>query len=111
MSGKEIDHGKNGYYLASSGSVAWKKIYSAMAKRLAERKVVDSEDVVLADDQALGEVGAALGCPKEMVPLFLGGECTLEAKHGNEIGWAAQYSAEHILESLDAEVDLILQAS
>jgi hypothetical protein len=111
LSGKEIGHGKYGYYLASSGSVPWNSLYIAMAKRLAAQDVVDNENVELADNDALERMGAALGCPKDMVPLFLGGKCTLEAKHGYEIGWTPRYSAEHILETADAEVDLILQKS
>lgn len=109
LSGKQLDHGRNGYYLAASGSVSWKNLYTGMAKRLAEQKVIDNEKVEIADNQALESMGAALGCPKNMVSLFLGGKCTLEAKHGREIGWTPQYSAEHILEMADAEVDLILQ--
>ncbi|KAJ5994909.1 hypothetical protein N7481_001886 [Penicillium waksmanii] len=109
LSGKEIDHGINGYYLASSGNVSWNSLYTAMAKRLAAQNIIDNDKVALADDQALESMGAALGCPKDMVSLFLGGKCTLQAKHGREIGWTPQYSAEHILEMADAEVDLILQ--
>ncbi|KAJ5099885.1 hypothetical protein N7532_006886 [Penicillium argentinense] len=109
LSGKEIGYGKNGYYLAASGSVAWNDLYSAMARRLAERKIVDTEKVELADDQALENMGVALECPKEIVPLFLGGKCTLEAHNGREIGWNPQYLPAHILEMASAEVDTILE--
>ncbi|KAJ5819155.1 hypothetical protein N7474_004746 [Penicillium riverlandense] len=109
LAGKDIGHGRNGYYLAASGSMAWNDIYGAMAKGLVKRQIVDTESVQVADDAALQQMGEALGCPKEMVPLFLGGECTLEARHGHEIGWKPQYSPEHILEAADAEVDLIIR--
>jgi hypothetical protein len=72
--GQEPDHGKNGYYLASSGSVPWIDIYNAMAKALAKRKVVDDEVVKKADDAALEKMGHALHCPKEFVAVQLGGK-------------------------------------
>jgi hypothetical protein len=34
--------------------------------------------------------------------------CTFTAENGKKIGWKAQYSAEHILETAGEEVDLIL---
>ncbi|KAJ5682853.1 hypothetical protein N7462_006018 [Penicillium macrosclerotiorum] len=108
LSENSIASGKSGYYLAASGSVAWNDIYCAMAKELAKRQVVDKEEVDLVNDQALEQMGVALGCPKDMVPLFLGGKCTLEAKNGLKIGWKPQYPADHILEVADKEVDLIL---
>lgn len=111
LSGQDIGYGKNGYYLAASESVSWNDIYCAMAKGLAKRKVIDTDTVSLVDDAALEKMGYALGCPKEMVPLFLGGNCTLQAKHGHEIGWKPQFPAEHILEMADEEVDVILRNS
>lgn len=108
LSGKEIGYGQNGYYLASSGSVAWNDIYRAMAKALTQRNVIDTDTVDLVEDTAQEEMGKALGCPKDMVPLFLGGNCTLEAQHGREIGWVPQHLPEHILDMADAEVELIL---
>ncbi|KAJ5578649.1 uncharacterized protein N7459_007613 [Penicillium hispanicum] len=109
LSGRDIGYGQRGYYLAASGKVAWNEIYCAMAKGLAKRSAIETENVELVDEAALEEMGKALGCPKDMVPLFLGGNCALEAVHGREIGWTPQYRAEHILEMADAEVDLILR--
>lgn len=68
------ESGQNGYYLASSGSVAWYDIYAAMAKALAKRGVIGSADVKRADDTALDKMSQALGCPKEMVAVQLGGK-------------------------------------
>ena len=67
------DYGKNGYYLAASGSVAWKDIYAAMAKSLVQRKVIDQETVTKADDAAIVKMALALQCPKELVSVQLGG--------------------------------------
>ncbi|KAL1855448.1 hypothetical protein Plec18170_004168 [Paecilomyces lecythidis] len=106
--GKDIGHGKNGFFLAASGSVAWDDIYSAMAKSLAKRNVVDDETVHDADDTVLQKMGEALSCPKEFVPVQLSGKCTLTAAHGKQIGWKPQYPPEHILEAADAEVETIL---
>lgn len=68
------DHVKNGYYLASSGSVAWHDIYAAMAKALAKRGVIGSTDVKKADEAALEKMAQALDCPKELVTVQLGGK-------------------------------------
>lgn len=73
LSGEDLDYGKNGYYLASPGSVKWADIYTAMAKGLAKRNVVDSDEVKQADDAAQEKIGQALGFPKEMVGVQIGG--------------------------------------
>jgi hypothetical protein len=73
LSGNDIGHGQNGYYLASSGTVAWRDLYTAMARALTKRGVVDGEAIKPADDTILAKMGEALGCPKGMVRLQLGG--------------------------------------
>jgi hypothetical protein len=67
-------YGKNGYYLAASGSVAWSEIYSAMAKALMKRGVIESAEVKRADDAALEKMAQALECPKELVAVQIGGK-------------------------------------
>ncbi|CAM1506205.1 Fc.00g058460.m01.CDS01 [Cosmosporella sp. VM-42] len=104
-----LGYGKNGYYLAASGSVVWDDLYEAMAKSLAKRGVVDDTSVESADDAILEKMGAALGSPKEFVRVQLGGKCTFEAKHGEALGWKPKYLSEHIIEAADAEVELILK--
>lgn len=107
--GKEQGHGKEGYYLASPGSVAWDDIYGRMAKTLYERGVITDPQVDMADDTALEQMATGLGCGKNFVAMQLGGKCMLTAEHGKEIGWKPQYSAEDILDALEQEVDLILE--
>jgi hypothetical protein len=51
----------------------WIKIYAAIAKALARRKLVDSEEVMKADDAVLEKMGQALNSPKELVAVQLGG--------------------------------------
>ncbi|KAJ4366179.1 hypothetical protein N0V83_007814 [Neocucurbitaria cava] len=109
LSGENPESGRNGYYLASSGSVAWSDIYTAIARALAKRGVVDNEVVKEADDVILAEMGEALGCPKEFVAVQLGGTCTLRPDRASRIGWKPQYSPEHILDAADAEVELVLK--
>lgn len=65
--------GKHGYYLAASGSVAWMDVYAAIATSLAKRGLVDDVAVERADDEALEKMGAAIGHPKDLVPLSVGG--------------------------------------
>ena len=108
MGGEEIACNKQGYYLASSGSIAWEDLYSAIAKPLTARGVIDDASVTQADDEALGCMGEALGCDSSFVPVQLGGVCTLSADNGRKIGWEAGYSADHILADADAEVELVL---
>ncbi|KAJ3525582.1 hypothetical protein NM208_g5251 [Fusarium decemcellulare] len=102
-------YGKQGYYLASPGSVAWDDIYSGFAKALATRGVVDDETVRDADDAALDGMAAALDCSRDFVNVQLGGKCTFTPSHGNKIGWRAQYKPEHIFEAADDETGWILQ--
>lgn len=73
ISGEEISHGKNGFFLAASGSVAWNKVYSAMAKALAKSGLVEDEVVMPADDEVLAKMGEALGVAPHEVPVLIGG--------------------------------------
>ncbi|KAH7095522.1 hypothetical protein FB567DRAFT_31840 [Paraphoma chrysanthemicola] len=108
LSGGELGYGKSGYYLASSGSVAWRDIYAAMAKALQKRGVVRSSEVRKADDSALKKLSETLGCPKELVAVQIGGKCTFKTDRANMLGWKAEHTADHILDAVDAEVELIL---
>lgn len=74
-----------------------------------KRGAIHDDTVHQADGAALGEMAQGLGCDKAMVAFQLGGACLLTAKHGAEIGWKPEYGSEHILSSLDEEVDLIFQ--
>ncbi|KAJ5953134.1 hypothetical protein N7454_000030 [Penicillium verhagenii] len=107
---KDMGYNKQGFYMASSGSVAWDDIYHAFAVALAKRGVVDDDRVKQADDIALVEMGEALGVPPSLVPVMLGGKSTFTAVHGSEIGWKAEYAPEHILETADEEVELIIES-
>lgn len=70
---ESIDHGRNGYYLASPGSIAWTDLYKQMAKALAKRRVIDDDTVHEVSDESLEEAAKALGCPKGVVPVQMGG--------------------------------------
>ncbi|PYH91619.1 NAD dependent epimerase/dehydratase family protein [Aspergillus ellipticus CBS 707.79] len=109
LRGEELGSGRQGYYLASSGSVVWEDLYEAMGARLAERGVVDDATVWDAKDADLERIGEIIGRPADFVPLEIGGKCTLEAHHGRQIGWVLQYGPEHILAAAADEVDLILE--
>ncbi|ETI24277.1 hypothetical protein G647_03646 [Cladophialophora carrionii CBS 160.54] len=111
LAGKSPPSGKQGYYLASSGSILWDDLYRAMARRLAERGVVDHPDVLPAEGNVdvLTTMGKGLGCPPALVALMLGGRCTFTARHaGAELAWTPRFKPEHILETAAEEVDLIL---
>ncbi|KAG8157859.1 hypothetical protein KVR01_012131 [Diaporthe batatas] len=108
LDGKDPGHGKNGYFLASPGSVAWDDLYTAMAAALAKRNIIGDDSVVPANRSILEQMGAALESPPELVPMHIGGLCTFTAERGRKIGWKPQYPPEHILEDADNEVQLIL---
>lgn len=74
LSNEPIPHNKNGYYLASSGLVAWDDLYAALAEALAKRRVVDDAAVEEADDKSLERMAQVLGCRKEFVPVQVGGK-------------------------------------
>ncbi|KAM7206009.1 NAD(P)-binding protein [Rhypophila sp. PSN 637] len=104
------DHGRNGFYLASSGNVVWDDLYEAMAKTLAKRGVIKDGTIVQADQSTLEKMGAALdGAPAEFVSVYVGGLCTFTAEHGEKLGWKPDFVPEHILEAADEEVDWILK--
>ncbi|KAF2718913.1 NAD(P)-binding protein [Polychaeton citri CBS 116435] len=73
LTGEPLEYGKQGYYLASSGTVAWDDLYSALARALAKRGVIDDTEVLQADDKALQGMADALGCGKEFVGVQLAG--------------------------------------
>lgn len=73
VSGTDIGHGKQGYYMAASGSQAWNDIYAAMAEVMAKRGVVDDATVGEVSDAALEKAAKALECPKAFVPVQMGG--------------------------------------
>ncbi|KAH8703413.1 hypothetical protein BGW36DRAFT_393760 [Talaromyces proteolyticus] len=105
----DIGYNKNGFYLAASGSVAWEDIYKSMATALAKRNLVDDDIVSQADNAVLEKMAEGLGAPSNLVNVMLGGKCTYTAVHGTQIGWKPQYPPEHILETADEEVELILK--
>jgi len=74
VAGKNPAYGKNGFYLASPGSVAWDDLYSAMALGLAKRNVVSDASVTCAEPETLKKMGDALGCPPEIVTVQIGGK-------------------------------------
>lgn len=72
--GNDIGYNKNGFYLASSGSVHWNDLYASMAVALAKRGRVDDANVTQADDSALATMGEALGVPPSLVSVMVGGK-------------------------------------
>lgn len=73
LAGKELGHGRTGYFLASPGSVAWDDLYTAMAAALAKRNIIGDDSVVPANDSILEQIGEALGCSPEFVGVQIGG--------------------------------------
>lgn len=74
LENRDPPHGKRGYYLASSGSVGWDDLYQAMAKRLFEKKVIETDEVTRAGETEIAQMAKGLGCPPAFVRLQLGGQ-------------------------------------
>ncbi|PNS18681.1 hypothetical protein CAC42_5220 [Sphaceloma murrayae] len=109
LEGNNPDHGRDGFYLASSGLITWDDLYTAMANSLAERNVIKNNAVILADDEAKENIAKALGGTKETVEIRISGKSTYTADRAKKLGWKPQYSPEHILEDAGNEVGLILE--
>ncbi|KAH0428275.1 NAD dependent epimerase/dehydratase [Colletotrichum camelliae] len=109
LNGKDIGYGKNGYYLAASGSVAWDDIYAAMARALKARGIIEHETVAPADNSTLAKMAQGLNTDPSLVEMRVGGRCTLTAEHGGQIGWSPRFCPTHILEAADDEVEHILR--
>jgi hypothetical protein len=125
---KAIDQGRKGYYLAAAGSIEWLDLYKQMAVALAKSGDVDDDSIHKPSDKSMEAAAEALGCPREFVPVEMGGSyvsaispvivraeqlthrrrCTLQADRGRKIGWTPRYSAQHILQDAENEVRLIL---
>jgi hypothetical protein len=128
LSENAIDQGRKGYYLAAAGSVEWSHLYKQMAVALAKSGAVDDDSIHKPSNGSMEAAAKALGCPKEFVPVEMGGSyvspntpvtvraeqltyccrCTLQADRGRKIGWTPKYSAQHILQDAGNEVELIL---
>lgn len=131
-SSSALGHGRRGYYLAASGPVAWDDIYASVAESLHERGLVDDASVDLASDEVVERMAAALQSPKGMVPIQISGKyvhtplslltrscfrvkltslprCTLTARNGHKLGWKPVHPPQHILDTADEEVELVLK--
>ncbi|KAJ4137177.1 hypothetical protein NW768_002758 [Fusarium equiseti] len=103
------NHGKNGFYLAASGSVAWHEIYVAMAKALKKREAIPTDEVATFTNEALAKYAEAQGVDASSVRVKIAGRrCTFYAEQGKQFGWSPVHRPEHILRELDYEVELIL---
>ncbi|KAL7972738.1 hypothetical protein HDV63DRAFT_369991 [Trichoderma sp. SZMC 28014] len=86
-----------------------------MAAALAKKGIVEDERITLADDEALEAMSRGLKCPKAFVRVQLDyaiamHRCTLTPKNGaDSLGWVPKFAPEHILETAEAEVELILK--
>lgn len=67
------NHGRDGFYLASSGSVAWHDIYVAMARALKKRGVIASDEVAHFTDEALAKYAEAQGVDLPSVKVKIAG--------------------------------------
>ncbi|KAB8204132.1 NAD(P)-binding protein [Aspergillus parasiticus] len=109
LDGQNPGYGKHGYYLASSGSVCWDDIYVGVGKALKQRGIIENDTVAPIADGDLERVASALNVEPSSVVVKIGGSSLYTARHGRMLGWQPQYPPQHLLETLDEEVDWILK--
>ncbi|KAJ5706652.1 NAD(P)-binding protein [Penicillium malachiteum] len=109
LGGRNPSHGKNGFYLASAGKLAWHDIYTGIADALARRSIIEDGTVHLMNDTALEKIAKAQKVPPSCVVVKIGGRSTYTAGNGKSLGWKPQYPPEHLLQVLDKEVETILE--
>lgn len=73
LKGKNPNHSKNGFYLASSGKIAWHDIYAGIAKALAKRGQIADDRIELMNDAALKKIAKAQNVDPESVIVKIGG--------------------------------------
>lgn len=74
LNGDNPGSGKNGYYLASAGSVAWDDLYAAMAKALFKRGIISTDEVMQADQKAVDIMAKGMGVDTSLVEMGLAGK-------------------------------------
>ncbi|KAJ0354221.1 hypothetical protein COL154_011827 [Colletotrichum chrysophilum] len=74
LNGDDPGSGKNGYYLASAGSVEWDALYAAMAKALFKRGIISTDEVVQADQKAVDIMAKGMGVDASLVEMGLAGK-------------------------------------
>lgn len=74
LNGDSPGSGKNGYYLASAGSVEWDDLYVAMAKALFQRGVISTDEVMKADQKAVDIMAEGTGVDASLVEMGLAGK-------------------------------------
>ncbi|KAJ5096722.1 NAD(P)-binding protein [Penicillium angulare] len=80
LSDKSPHHGKDGFYLASSGKIAWHDIYAGIAKALARRGIIKSPEAELMNDTALEKIASAQNVSPSSVIVKIGGRFTYTAR-------------------------------
>ncbi|KAF5575640.1 nad dependent epimerase dehydratase family [Fusarium pseudocircinatum] len=108
LNGQDLDCGKNGFYLASSGRVYWMDLYKGVAKVLYNRGLINDDHVRPITEEARRTISKRLGITPDTIELKVAGNSWYELDHGKAISWKPEYGPEHILEVVDDEVSLIL---
>ncbi|CEI59960.1 unnamed protein product [Fusarium venenatum] len=101
---QEPDCGRHGTYLVSAGHIIWDDLYTAMAKALSNRGIIQDDVVELAEDRSLANMANALGVIKTSVQVKISENSTFTPKHAKSIGWKAQFPPQHALDTADEEV-------
>ncbi|KAF5231752.1 hypothetical protein FANTH_13274 [Fusarium anthophilum] len=108
LNGQDLDYGKNGFYLASSGRLCWMDLYKGVAKALYNRGLINDDNVRPITEEARETISKGLGITPDTIELKVAGNSWYEPDHAKAIGWKPEFGPERILELVDDEVSLIL---
>ncbi|KAM6522997.1 hypothetical protein FALCPG4_012602 [Fusarium falciforme] len=108
LNGQDLDYGKNGFYLASSGRICWMDLYKGVAKALCNRGLINDDQIRPITEEAREIISKGLGITPNTIELKVAGNSWFEPDHAKAVGWEPEHGPEHILEVIDDEVALIL---
>lgn len=101
----------HGYYFAENGVFSWKLLSQAISDRLASHGLINPTSLSSLrrpSQEDLISIGRVLGNPPTFVPVSIGGQCALRGDNSRRLGWVPKFGVEHLMSSVEEEVDFIL---
>lgn len=74
LNGQDLDHGRNGFYLASSGRIYWMDLYKGVAKALYKCGLINDDHVRPVTEEARQIISKGLGVTPDSIELKVAGK-------------------------------------
>lgn len=71
---QDLEHGKKGFYLASSGRIRWMDLYKGVAKALYKRGLINDDQVHPITEEAREAISKGLGIAPDTIELKIAGK-------------------------------------